>query len=305
MTKRKTEGKTQSGSGRREQGRPFSNRQRNAPSDSYGTGEQEGRAQSSGKRGSEERRQSRSSRRGGSTQWLYGIHAVMAAIANSKRPLFRVMATADLAERAQAAAHRAPIIVTERTAIDRLLPPGAVHQGIAAEVGALPGLGVEDAVALARDRPHALVLVLDQVTDPQNVGAVLRNAAAFGATAVVVPEHNSPEATGSVAKAAAGALEIVPLIRATNLRRAMEILKAGGFWCVGLAGEADVALSAYDMKGKTALILGAEGEGLRRLTRETCDHLLRIPIRPQMESLNVAATAAVALYEWVRQTEPA
>src|SRR5690606_28164712 len=125
---------------------------------------------------------------------------------------------------------------------------------------------------------------------------------AFGATAVVLPEHGSPEATGSVAKAAAGALEIVPLIRATNLRRALETLKAGGIWCVGLAGEADVGPSSHDMKGKTALVLGAEGDGLRRLTRETCHLLVRVPIQSQMESLNVSAAAAVALYEWARQT---
>mgnify|MGYP003669749136 CR=1 FL=1 len=181
------------------------------------------------------------------------------------------------------------ITESDKTGIERHLPRGAVHQGIAAEVETLPTLGIEDAVSMAENRPHTLVVVLDQVTDPQNVGAVLRSAMAFGASAVIVPENGSPEAGGALAKAAAGALETMPL-------------KAGGFWCLGLAGEAAGDIAAHDMRGRTALVLGAEGDGMRRLTRETCDLLVRIPILPEMESLNVSAAAAVSLYEWRRQT---
>ncbi|MET4702141.1 23S rRNA (guanosine2251-2'-O)-methyltransferase [Constrictibacter sp. MBR-5] len=235
--------------------------------------------------------------------WLYGTHAVAAALRNPRRRVRRILALPEAAAEARAAG-AAGVTITEsdKAGIERHLPRGAVHQGIAAEVEALPALGIEDAVDMAQDRPHTLVVVLDQVTDPQNVGAVLRSATAFGATAVVVPENGSPEAGGALAKAAAGALETMPLIRVVNLKRALETLKAGGFWCLGLAGEATGDIAAHDMRGRTALVLGAEGEGMRRLTRETCDLLVRIPILPEMESLNVSAAAAVSLYEWRRQT---
>jgi len=233
--------------------------------------------------------------------WLYGTHAVTAALRNPRRRVRRVVGLPDAAAEMRAAVSGVQVTEADRAAIERLLPRGAVHQGIAAEVEVFPALGIEDAVEMAEDRPHTLVVVLDQVTDPQNVGAVLRSAAAFGASAVIVPENGSPEAGGALAKAAAGALETMPLIRVVNLKRALETLKAGGFWCLGLAGEATADLAAHDMRGRTALVLGAEGEGMRRLTRETCDLLVRIPILPDMESLNVSAAAAVSLYEWRRQ----
>ncbi|MFN4087533.1 MAG: 23S rRNA (guanosine(2251)-2'-O)-methyltransferase RlmB [Alphaproteobacteria bacterium] len=234
--------------------------------------------------------------------WIYGTHAVLAALRNPRRDVRRVLALADAAEHLAASLPGVRAEVAERAAIERHLPPGAVHQGLAAEVGALPHLAVEDAIDLAADRAHALLVVLDQVSDPQNVGAVLRSAAAFGASAVIVPDHGTPEPGGALAKAAAGALETVPLVRVVNLKRALDTLKAGGFWCIGLAGEATTGIAAHDMRGRTALVLGAEGPGLRRLTRESCDLLVRIPIRQEMESLNVAAAAAVSLYEWARQT---
>lgn len=146
--------------------------------------------------------------------------------------------------------------------------------------------------------------MLDQVTDPQNVGAALRSAAAFGAYAVVAPDRNTPEATGAMAKAASGALETVPLIRPNNLVRALETLKDSGFWVVGLDMDAPQNLPDADLPERCVLALGAEGRGLRRLTRETCDLMVRVPITGAVESLNVSASAAVALYEWVRAAPP-
>jgi len=195
-----------------------------------------------------------------------------------------------------------PLPETTPVAIEdlvRLLPPDAVHQGIAVEAEPLPELAIE---TLCREVPErAVVVVLDKVTDPQNVGAVLRSAAAFGALAVVVPDRGSPEATPALIKAASGAFERVPLVRATNLRRALESLKAAGFWCYGFDAAADTALGSSDIAERAVLVLGAEGEGLRPLTRETCDVLLRVPIATAVESLNVSAAAAVALYEYGRR----
>jgi 23S rRNA (guanosine2251-2'-O)-methyltransferase len=232
--------------------------------------------------------------------WLYGAHTVRAALANPERSLRRLLATAEAA-RALPPGRIQPEIV-DRAALEAVLPPEAVHQGLALLADPLPEVGVEDIAFQAGADPAArsVVVVLDQVTDPQNVGAVLRAGAAFGARAVVVHDRNAPQVTGALAKAASGALETVPLVRAVNIVRALEALKDAGFWCAGLAEDAGTALAAADFAPRTALVLGAEGEGLRRLTRETCDLLVRIPTRGALASLNVAAAAAVALYELAR-----
>jgi 23S rRNA (guanosine2251-2'-O)-methyltransferase len=229
---------------------------------------------------------------------------VRAALANSARRVRRLIVLAEAAAELQphiAAARadlptQAPELV-ERRAFDALLPEGAVHQGVAAAVDPLPRRELADAIAdLA---PHAaphLVVLLDQVTDPHNIGAILRSAAAFGASALVVPEHGTPPITGVIAKAASGALETIPLVRAANLVRALERLKAAGFWCVGLDADAPQSLAALDLPERIALVLGAEGAGLRRLTRERCDFLAHLPTRGVSASLNVSNAAAVALY---------
>ncbi len=182
-----------------------------------------------------------------------------------------------------------------------MLPPGAVHQGAALLSEPLTDVALEDVLDRAAEAEKSVVLVLDQVTDPQNVGAILRSAAAFGADAVLVPDRHAPPETGALVKAASGAVEIVPLVRVINLARALEELKKAGFWIAGLDGQAPQTLAAADMTGKVALVLGAEGEGLRRLTRDHCDILVRLPISERMESLNVSAAAAVALYELARK----
>ena len=236
----------------------------------------------------------------GAANWLYGTHPVLAALQNPLRRLRRLLLT----EEAQAgleARMNGPLPLaaerTDRAKLDALLGRDAVHQGIAllADPLATPPL---DQV-LQRPGP---VLVLDQVTDPRNVGAILRSAAAFGVAAVIVQDRNAPEETGTLAKAASGALETVPLLRAVNLARTLAALKAAGLWTVGLdAGGTTLEGGAFRER-RVALVLGAEGDGLRRLTRESCDEIAGLSMPGTMESLNVFNAAAVALYELLRGT---
>lgn len=186
--------------------------------------------------------------------------------------------------------------VLAKPEIDRILAEGTVHQGIALLVDPLSELAVEDICRRTANLPRARVVVLDQATDPRNVGAVMRAAAAFGATAVIMQDRHAPPASGALAKAASGALERVALVRTVNLARALGILKEAGFWCVGLDASAEATLEQTDLTGKIALALGAEGEGLRRLTRDSCDLLAKIPMAEGWESLNLASAAAISLY---------
>ena len=245
----------------------------------------------------------------GSPYWLFGVHPVEAALRNPRRRPHRLLHTAE------AAAHHAALLQlaktrpegaprlepTDREAIARLLPPGAVHQGLALLAEPLPPVDVYEVCDGLAEADRAALLVLDQVTDPHNVGAILRSAAAFGARAVICTERHAAAETGVLAKAASGALELVPLVAVTNLARAMETLKEAGLWCVGLAAEAGRTIAEADLADKTAIVLGAEGSGLRRLTREHCDLLVRLPTAGPIAHLNVSNAAAVALYELMRQ----
>ena len=228
--------------------------------------------------------------------WLYGIHAVAAALANPNRRLRRLLLT----EEAEAALPGKPWpLATERTdrsRLDQLLGRDVVHQGAAVLADPLS----PPALAQVVERPGPL-LVLDQVTDPRNVGAVLRSAAAFGAAGVVAQDRNAPEETGALAKAASGAMETMPLLRAVNLARTLVALKAAGFWTVGLTANAPPLSGPALSERRVALVLGAEGSGLRRLTRDTCDEVAGLAMPGQMESLNVSAAASVALYELNRR----
>lgn len=241
----------------------------------------------------------RDRRQGGhQSVWLYGHHAVLAALANPDRRIERILATKDVADRhAKEFAGRAQIVTREEMA--QRLPAGAVHQGIAVLAAPLEDAQLED--VLARSGDNALVLALDQVTDPHNVGAILRSAAAFGAAGIVVTERHAPADTGVLAKAASGALEIVPLVRAVNLARTLDQLKEAGFWIYGFDERGDAPITSLDLKGKVCFVLGAEGEGLRRLTSEKCDRLVTIPTQAALAALNVSNAAAVAAYEWARR----
>ena len=243
--------------------------------------------------------------------WIYGSHATLAVAANPARRCRRLVATDANQERlaaaaavaAAAGAERPRVDFLERLDLEALLPSGAVHQGMAVLAAPLAETPFETLLGDLADRPRACVVVLDQATDPRNVGAVLRSAAAFGADGVVVQDRHAPPVTGALAKAASGALEIVPLIRATNLARTLAAAKDAGFWCAGLDGGAPRTLAEADLGGRVVVVLGAEGGGLRRLTRESCDLLVRIPIAETIDSLNLSTAAAIALYELARRPE--
>jgi 23S rRNA (guanosine2251-2'-O)-methyltransferase len=244
-------------------------------------------------------RAARPSRGGHQMVWLYGRHPVLAALANPERRIERVIATKEVADRHAAEFAGKPVQILAREEMAQRLPAGAVHQGLAALVTPLEDAVLED--VLARCHEHALILALDQVTDPHNVGAILRSAAAFGAAGLIVTERHSPTDTGVLAKAASGGLEIVPLVRAVNLARTLEQLKEAGFWLYGLDERGDAAIGSLDLGGRVCIVLGAEGEGLRRLTAEKCDRLVTIPTKEALASLNVSNAASVALYEWARR----
>jgi 23S rRNA (guanosine2251-2'-O)-methyltransferase len=245
----------------------------------------------------------------GSPYWLFGVHPIEAALRNPRRRAHRLLHTAEAAahhatllQLAKARLEGAPRLEpVDREALTRLLPPGAVHQGLALLAEPLPPVDIYEVCDGLADAQQAALLVLDQVTDPHNVGAILRSAAAFGVRAVICTERHAAAETGVLAKAASGALELVPLVAVGNLARAMEILKEAGIWCIGLAAEAGQTIAAADLTGKTAIVLGAEGSGLRRLTREHCDLLVRLPTAGAIAHLNVSNAAAVALYELARQ----
>jgi 23S rRNA (guanosine2251-2'-O)-methyltransferase len=224
---------------------------------------------------------------------------------NPARKILRIVGTADILAQLRDdpdidAATLAHARAVGRPEIEGLVGANAVHQGIAVLARTLDN-DLGDVLERAVDKENACIVVLDQVTDPHNVGAVLRSAAAFGALAVLAPDRGAPDESGAMAKSASGALDVIPYIKGVNLVRLLEQLKEHRFWLVGLDAAADAELSAVNLTGRTALVMGAEGEGLRRLVAETCDHMAKLPMTGAMESLNVSNAAAVALYEWTRQ----
>lgn len=233
-----------------------------------------------------------------STLFLFGKHACLAALANPMRKIKRVLVTKNAqAELQKPLASAKNVSITDPQKLESLLPPGSVHQGIAIECDKLPQPSLQDWLGEGIEKP---VLLLDQITDPHNVGAILRSAAAFDAGCVIATDRHAPAESGVMAKSASGALESVPLIHVVNLVQAIEALKKAGYWIYGLDGEAKQTLQEARPNKKTALVLGAEGAGLRRLTTEHCDVLVKLPMSERMESLNVSNAAAVALYELYR-----
>jgi 23S rRNA (guanosine2251-2'-O)-methyltransferase len=224
---------------------------------------------------------------------LWGKHAVSAALDNPARKVLRAWATREAAAFMKFPSDVA-VMFAEAPDLGRLVPSDAPHQGVVIEVEPLEESWLDEVLHGAGER--ALLLVLDQVTDPHNLGAILRSAAAFGAIGIVTQDRHSPPESGVVAKAASGALERMKWVRVVNLARALEEIGEAGFWRIGLAGDAETDVKQALGPPRVALVLGAEGPGLRHNTREHCDALARLPISDAVESLNVSNAAAVALY---------
>lgn len=229
------------------------------------------------------------------TLWLYGLHAVRDALANPRREKLRLVVTQNALQKIGPVEGVTPEIVDARK-FPVPLERDAVHQGAALETKPLAWGGIDECISAAP--PGRLLMVcLDRVTDPHNVGAVLRSAEVFGAAAVIAPARHSAPETGVLAKAASGAVERQPYLRVTNLTRTLEDLKARGFRVIGLDGEGEVTIgSAVQGDGPVALVLGAEGAGLREGVASACDALARIEARGALRSLNVSNAAAVSLY---------
>jgi 23S rRNA (guanosine2251-2'-O)-methyltransferase len=223
---------------------------------------------------------------------LYGWHTVVAALANPQRRIRKLLLTENAARRLAEEGIATPVKpeIVRPNLIDQRLGPDAVHQGLFAEADPLPSPTID---ALPQ---QGIVLVLDQITDPHNVGAILRSAAAFAVNAIITTARHSPEATGVLAKSASGALDLVPLITVQNLARTLTELNARGFMTVGLDSQGSENLGAVTLRQPLALVLGAEGKGLRQLTRETCSEVARIDMPGKIRSLNVSNATALALY---------
>jgi 23S rRNA (guanosine2251-2'-O)-methyltransferase len=223
---------------------------------------------------------------------LYGWHSVTLALQNRQRRIRKLLLTENAARRLaeEKIETRVTPEIVRPSQIDQRLGPEAVHQGLLAEADPLPSPDIETLEL------EGMVLVLDQITDPHNVGAILRSAAAFAVKAIVTTARHSPEATGVLAKSASGALELVPLVTVQNLARALTQLNERGFMTVGLDSEGSENLSAIELRQPLALVLGAEGKGLRQLTRETCSAVARLDMPGELKSLNVSNAAVLALY---------
>ncbi|HMG47936.1 MAG TPA: RNA methyltransferase [Allosphingosinicella sp.] len=237
------------------------------------------------------RRKARQATKAENRPRFWGRHAVAAALANPDRTIVRIWATREAAAGLDVGA--IPVTYADVADLGRMVPRDAPHQGMVAEVERLDDILLADLLDAAGDRRP--LIVLDQVTDPHNVGAILRSAAAFNALGLVTQDRYAPPESGALAKAASGALETMPWVRVVNLARALEEIAAAGFWRIGLTGEADATLAQALGPPRIALVLGAEGEGLRQNTEAHCDALARLPITG-IESLNVSNAAAIALY---------
>ena len=240
---------------------------------------------------------------------LYGLHAVREALKAGNRPLHRILVLrtdkqfTDLVQLARS--RRVPIHVQPQTSFDRLVPNGK-HQGVVAFTSAKAYQTEESILARAAERHEApLLVVLDGVEDPHNLGAVLRTAEGAGAHGVFVPERRAAGLTSVVAKASAGAIDHIPVARVTNMSRSIESLKAAGVWLYGVTPSANKVYTDIDLRGAVGLVLGGEGTGIRPGVLQHCDDRVRIPLRGKVQSLNVSAAAAVVLFEAVRQRRPA
>lgn len=228
---------------------------------------------------------------------IYGRHAVMSALQNPQRKISKILCTKDNAEELRKLNPQLNLNIVERREIDKLLPQDAVHQGFALYCSELENYDLEEIIELSSTREKCHILILDQVTDPQNIGAIIRSCTAFNSLALIMQDKNAPSETGAMVKASAGTIEHLPICRVTNLSRAIEQLKNADFWIIGMDGYAKTTVDKMNKSGKTAIIMGSEGKGMRRLIEEACDSTIKLPMNPQVESLNVSTAAAIVLYE--------
>ena len=247
------------------------------------------------------RRGNRNQQQQGNRPRFWGRHAVLAALANPERVVRKIWGTRE-ALGALELPPILPITYADVSDLGRMVPADAPHQGLVAEVDPLEDVWLGELLDRGADDRRPL-LVLDQVTDPHNVGAILRSAAAFNALGIVTQDRHAPPESGTVARAASGALEVVPWCRVINLARALEEIAEAGFWRIGLTGHAPQTLEQAMGPQKVALVLGAEGEGMRQNTEAHCDELAKLPISGKVESLNVSNAAAIALYAAVTRKE--
>ncbi len=237
----------------------------------------------------------RPSQAGNGRPRFWGRHAVIAALANPERVVRKIWATREAMSQFEIPPV-VPVVFADVADLGRMVPGDAPHQGLVAEVDPLEDIWLGDLLQQGADDNRPL-LVLDQVTDPHNVGAILRSAAAFDALGIITPDRHAPPESGTIARSASGALEVVPWVRVVNLARALDEIAEAGYWRVGLAGEATQTLDkAIGQQARVALVLGAEGEGMRHNTAAHCDELAKLPISHKVESLNVSNAAAIALY---------
>ena len=240
------------------------------------------------------RRGHRPSQAPGNRPRFWGRHAVTAALANPERTVRKLWGTREAIAELQLPP-LLPVVYADVADLGRMVPADAPHQGLVAEVDPLEDVWLGDLLEQGRDDRRPLI-VLDQVTDPHNVGAVLRSAAAFDALGIVTQDRHAPPESGALARSASGALEIVPWVRVVNLARALDEIAEAGFWRIGLTGHATQTLGEAMGQARIALVLGAEGEGMRQNTEAHCDQLAKLPISPKVESLNISNAAAIALY---------
>ena len=231
---------------------------------------------------------------------LYGHHPVSLALQNKKRRILEIYCTKE-AEHTLKIPSVIPVRRVDKTYLETLVGRDAVHQGVVARC--LPVIQPDLSALLEQvvQQETAVLMILDQVTDPHNIGAILRSSVAFDATAVIVPENGTPEENGTLAKSASGALELIPYLRVGNLARVLDKLKEQGIWCIGLDGYAEQSIATTKLPKKCAFIMGSEGDGMRRLTQQNCDYCVKLPMNPAIESLNVSNAAALTLYEFRRQ----
>lgn len=226
---------------------------------------------------------------------IYGRHAVLSAIKNPKRHIQKLLITAD--NRPEIENLNVPYSIIDKKEFSRFLGEDAVHQGFALYCNRLENYDITELIHLSADKDKCHILILDQVTDPQNIGAIIRSCAAFSTLGLIMQDKNAPLESGAMDKAAAGTIEYVPIARVTNLSRAIESLKKAGFWVLGMDGYAKTTIDKINKSGKTAIVMGSEGKGMRRLVQENCDSSVKLPIASNVESLNVSTAAAITLYE--------